>query len=149
MPNIASLLKAEISRIARKEIRAATVDLRKSSAQYRRDIARLKRESASAQRVIALLEKQVFGRGQAGLPEDKLENVRFSPKGLRSHRNKLGFSAAEYGTLLGVTGQTVYNWERQAARPRKSQMAAVVALRALGKREALAMLKQTKRVPKS
>jgi len=43
MANIASLLKSEISRIARKEVRAETQTLKKASAQYRSDIAALKR----------------------------------------------------------------------------------------------------------
>lgn len=43
MANIASFLKSEISRIARKEIRAETETLKKASSQYRSDIAALKR----------------------------------------------------------------------------------------------------------
>ena len=39
MPNIATVLKDEISRIARKEIRSETAVVKKASAQYRRDIA--------------------------------------------------------------------------------------------------------------
>jgi len=38
MPNIAAVLKDEISRIARKEIRSETTSLKKASSQYRRDI---------------------------------------------------------------------------------------------------------------
>ena len=43
MPNIASILKSEISRVARKELRGETQALKKSNAQYRTQIAELKR----------------------------------------------------------------------------------------------------------
>ena len=39
MPNIATVLKQEISRLARKEAKAHVEPLRKVTAQYRRDIA--------------------------------------------------------------------------------------------------------------
>ena len=43
MPNLGSVLKAEISRLARREINRELQTLRKQSAQYRGDIAALKR----------------------------------------------------------------------------------------------------------
>ena len=43
MPNIASILKSEISRVARKELRGETQALKKSNAQYRTQIAELRR----------------------------------------------------------------------------------------------------------
>ncbi|GAB3498074.1 hypothetical protein GCM10027399_22780 [Curvibacter fontanus] len=57
MANFSSQLKAEISRIARKEIRAETQALKKASAQYRTDIAALRRRIAEQDRVIARLRK--------------------------------------------------------------------------------------------
>ena len=51
MPNIASVLKDEILRLARKEVRRELEGLKKASAQYRSDIAALKRQ------VIALASK--------------------------------------------------------------------------------------------
>lgn len=68
--------------------------------------------------------------------------LRFSAKGLRSHRKRLGISAADYGRLIGVTGQTIYKWERGSARPRKRQLAGLAELRDAGKREANARLEQ-------
>ena len=37
--------------------------------------------------------------------------------GWRPHREKLGLSAAGYGSLVGVTGQTICNWEQGRNRP--------------------------------
>ena len=50
MPDIAAVLKEEIARLARKEVRSQTEGLKKASAQYRRDIAALKRQVAELER---------------------------------------------------------------------------------------------------
>jgi DNA-binding XRE family transcriptional regulator len=70
------------------------------------------------------------------------EHVRFTAKGLRSQRKRLGLSAANYGKLVGVAGQTIYSWEQETSRPRKLQVARIAALRHLGKREAQVRLEQ-------
>ncbi len=53
-----------------------------------------------------------------------------------SLRARLGLSAAEFGRLIGASGQSVYNWETGKAVPRASQRAALAAIRGMGKREA-------------
>jgi DNA-binding transcriptional regulator YiaG len=142
MPNIATAFREEILRLARKEIRMQTSVLKKASAQYRRDIAELKRRIAELQRKVSLLEKQARKELSAQPAEVDIEQVRFSAKGLRSHRQRLGLSAADYGKLIGVTGQTIYSWERETSRPRRQQVARIAALRHLGKREARGRLEQ-------
>lgn len=135
MPNIAALLKHEVARVARREVRAQTEVQRRASAQYRRDIARLKREVGELSRQVAFLEGQERDRVKTTPPEASTERVRFSARGLKSRREKLGLSAADYGALVGVTAQTIYNWENGKSRPAGEQLAALVALRSLGKRE--------------
>jgi transcriptional regulator with XRE-family HTH domain len=49
---------------------------------------------------------------------------------------RLGLSAADLARLLGVSMQSVYNWEHKKATPRKEQVAAIAALRSVGKKEA-------------
>jgi DNA-binding XRE family transcriptional regulator len=140
MANIASVLKGEILRLARKEARSETSALKKASAQYRRDIAELKRRIVDLQRKVAPLEKQVQRNAPSPTPEVDAEHVRFTAKGLRSQRQRLGLSAANYGKLIGVTGQTIYSWEAETSRPRTEQVAKIASLRHLGKREAEAHL---------
>ena len=142
MPNIATVLKDEIVRLARKEIRRQTNVLRKASAQYRRDIAALKRRVSDLQRKVTPLEKQVRKNVPAQAAEVDTEGVRFTARGLRSQRQRLGLSAANYGKLIGVTGQTIYSWEQEASRPRKQQFARIAALRHIGKKEAQVRLQQ-------
>ena len=56
MPNLASALKSEISRLAKKEIRSATAVTKRLVAQYRRDIAELKRKTQEQEGKIAFLD---------------------------------------------------------------------------------------------
>jgi DNA-binding transcriptional regulator YiaG len=137
MPNIASLLKTEISRLARKEVRTETEALKKATARYRSEIAELKRQLSTMQRQ---LKSVASGRTRAAAKEsaeaDAQEARRFSAKGLASHRRRLGLSAEAFGALVGVTGQSIYKWEAGKARPRASQMDSIAGLRKLGKREA-------------
>lgn len=138
MPNIGALLKSEITRLARKEVRTEVTVLRKASAGYRRDIAALKRQVADLQRAIAA-STRASKRAQ---PTKSISStkVRFSATGLKSHRTKLGLSAGDYGRLAGVSAQSIYNYEAGKSAPRQSQIAALTELRALGKREAMARL---------
>lgn len=137
MANLATVLKAEIARLARKETKVQLEPLRKANAGYRRDIAALKRE-------VAALSKQVKSgprpsraeKAAASTAGGDAPRVRFQAKGLKSHREKLGLSAAEYGQLAGVSGQSIYNWEAGKTVPRQTQVAALAALRGMGKREA-------------
>jgi DNA-binding transcriptional regulator YiaG len=69
-----------------------------------------------------------------------IEGKRFSRRGLKTHREKLGVSAAEYAKLVGVTAQSVYNWEQGRAKPAAEQLASLLAIRGIGKREALKRL---------
>ncbi|RYD14032.1 MAG: XRE family transcriptional regulator [Lysobacteraceae bacterium] len=136
MPNIASMLKAEIVRLARKEIRNETAALRKASTSHRSQIAALKREVTALQRQAKGLAKQVPG-ARSGADEEASENrVRFVAKGFRSMRTRLGLSAAELAILLQVSPQSVYNWEHEKSVPRRSQVESIAALRSIGKKEA-------------
>src|SRR5664279_782864 len=58
MPNIASVLKDEVLRLARKEVRTEIEGLKKASVQYRSDIAALKRRVADVEKQHARLEKK-------------------------------------------------------------------------------------------
>jgi DNA-binding transcriptional regulator YiaG len=139
MPNIGNVLKSEIARIARKEIRGETLQLKKQNAQYRSEIAALKRRLAGLEQQQKRQSKTSAG-STAGEEEPAQRGFRFSAKGLATRRQKLGLSARELGALLGVSAQSVYHWEQGKSRPRASQVQAISGLRRLGKREAVARL---------
>lgn len=141
MANLATVLKDEIARLARKEAKVQIEPLRKANAVYRRDIAALKREVAALSRQVKSGARPSRAEKAAAPAADgDAPRVRFQAKGLKSHREKLGLSAAEYGQLAGVSGQSIYNWEAGKTVPRQAQVQALAALRGMGKREAAKQL---------
>ena len=142
MPNIATVLKSEISRIARKEVRAETESLKKQSNHYRGQIAALKRQVAGLEKLLRKQSKGVKAAAVAPADEVARAGLRFRSKGFAAHRQRLGLSAAQAGSLLGVSGQTIYHWEAGKARPRASQLPRIDALRKLTKKGAAAAVAQ-------
>ena len=136
MSQLASAIKEEVQRLARKEVKAQLAKTKQASSQHRSDIAELKRAVRDLGRQVAYLERKEKRRVNKPAPESLAENARFSPKSVRSHRAKLGLSAADYGRLVGVSALSVYNWEKGKTKPQKKQLASLVAVRKLGVREA-------------
>ncbi len=145
MRNLIHALRNEITRLAKKETKGQTTALKAASARYRREIAELKRVTSDLEKRLAYIEQQERKRAKKPPPPKLAEGLRFSPKGLKSHRAKLGLSAADYGLLVGVGGKMIYKYERGGTKPRRAQVVKLVAVRDLGKREArrrLALLKE-------
>lgn len=139
MPNIASVLKDEISRLARREIRAETEKLKKASAQYRANIAELKRQVADLQRDVTRLSRMNGAAkppvAAAAAEKSDASKVRWSPARLKRHRERLDLSAERFGKLFGVTGQTIYNWEA-GTRPAHEHLVRIAHLRNLTQHQA-------------
>jgi DNA-binding transcriptional regulator YiaG len=136
MPNIASILKGEISRVARKEVRAEIETLKKASVSYRSAIAELRRQVAALEKELRRVAKESGRAKSVGTPGDsEATKRRFSAARLAAHREKLGLSAASYGRLIGVSGQTIYHWEQGKARPRAAQLEHLAAVRAFTARD--------------
>jgi len=140
MPNIGSVLKEEVVRLCRKELKKEMTAVRKITAAHRRDLASLKRQLAESQRRVQLLQRQASKTQGPGPSPTTEKPIRFVAKGVRSMRQKLGLSAADLARLLDVSEQSVYNWETKKATPRREQVQSIAALRGLGKREARARL---------
>ena len=140
MLNIAAVLKSEISRIARKEVRAETGATKKASRSHRTEIATLKKR-------VQALEQHLRRVGKTGtkpVPAVETEPAsgrrRFSAKGLKSMRRRLGLSAEDLGLLIGASSQSVYNWEDGKTRPQPKSLEVIDFVKTRGKREVAARL---------
>lgn len=136
MADIAGLLKSEITRLANKVARQHFAPLRTAVTTQRHQIAELKRQIAALEKQIARVQRQDKPAGRAPAEADDAPSYRFVAKGFRTLRERLGLSADDMGLLIGVSGQSVYNWEHQKAKPRARQLAAIAELRGIGKKEA-------------
>ena len=148
MANIASLLKSEIARVARKQARGETLGLKRSVGTSRSEIVALKRRVQALESELRRLAKAAARAAPSAAVADEDEPaqraLRFSAKGLVSQRKRLGLSAHECGLLVGASGQSIYNWEDGKARPRAKHLPALAALRTMGKKEAAARLAELK-----
>jgi DNA-binding transcriptional regulator YiaG len=152
MPNIATVFKAEIARVARKELRENIDSLRKTVATQRSEIASLKRQLHALESVVKRLAKGAGAEqrrstapaaDESGGTSDS-SGLRFRAAGMAANRKRLGLSAADFGLLVGATGQSIYAWEAGKSKPRPQALAAIAALRGIGKREVEAKLASLK-----
>ncbi|CAB1368793.1 helix-turn-helix domain-containing protein [Denitratisoma oestradiolicum] len=142
MSSIATVLKEEIARQARKELRNETEGLKKASGRYRSEIAALKRRIGVLEQQLARLTKLLPKAEKPladGAPSRKL---RFSGAGLKKMRERLDLTASVLASILQVSTQTIYNWEADSTHPSQEQIAKIAALRKMGKRKVRATLAQ-------
>ncbi len=137
MPNLQSVLRQEIQRLARKEIRSELEATKKAVAQHRREIAELKRRNKALERTVSYLESRETKRLKAGPSQaEPPKGTRFSVRSLKAQRRNSGLSQEDYGSLVGVGKMTIYNWERGRTKLSGKHLATLVSLRGIGKREA-------------
>lgn len=149
MPNIAALLKDEIARVARKEVRPLADAIKKQASSHRSEVAALKRRVQELERQLKAASRKVVRDEPAKATPASSEGndatgLRFRPAGMASNRQRLGLSAADFGLLIGATGQSVYSWEQGKTKPGAKFLAAIAALRGIGKREVEARLQAAK-----
>jgi hypothetical protein len=147
MPSIASILKSEIARVARKEVRGETLGLKGAVRAYRAEIALLKGRTQAQGQELRRLSKTSAKAAPVAAKDVSSKTLRFSAKGLASQRRRLALSADGCGLLVGASGQSVYSWQAGKASPRAAHLPAIAGLRTLGKREATARLASLQRTP--
>ena len=144
-------LKAEIERLAKKLIRAETKSMKSASARHRSDIAGLKRTVKDLEKHRTPRKAREPAHGRSTISEARLRGSLLSrktletPRATRTFCRRLRVSQPSLtAVLVGVHQITIYNWEQGKSRPRKEQLAALVAVRSLGKREAQTRLEMLK-----
>ena len=141
MGKMEQTLKYEITRLAKKQVRATYLPLAK-------DVRRLKRTVSALRKTVAVLarlgaELQVERQAQraklAAAPQ-AVKAARVSPGLIKRLRARLGITQGELATLVGVSMSAVGFWEYGKAKPEGHNREALVALRKLGRREVRGIL---------
>ena len=139
MPNIAQVLKEEIARIARRQIKQETAKLQRDSVWLRKSVASLKRQITALERENRLLRSEVSRQRAGSIPRgEELKKMRVTGSMIRKLRDRLKISQAGLAKLVGVSGQSVYQWERKKGglRLRQETKVALHRVRQMGVREA-------------
>jgi DNA-binding transcriptional regulator YiaG len=139
MPDIATALKAEMARIARREIRREIAPAKKNRGNIRADMAALKRRVQTLETQLRSLAKSA-STSEGRNVEAPGGVRRVTARSIASLRQRLGLSAAMFGRLLGTSGQSVYNWEAGKAKPRGESLAKIASLKGAGKRDVASYL---------
>ena len=130
MPDVAQVLKAEIRRVARSEIKGQI-------AAVNGQVKALKKTVRMQRETIAKLEKALttpMSSPRSVQTADDGETARITPASVKLHRLRLKLSQRQLGQLLGVSTNTIVRWEAGTSRPRAAHRGRLAELRSLGRR---------------
>jgi DNA-binding transcriptional regulator YiaG len=143
MSNILKELQAEISRLARKEIKGELAQVKKINASQRGLIAGLRRQVDALQKEMGVLKKAA-PKAENALAAAQEPQGRFwiTGKGVKALRKRLGLTQVQFGKLAGVSGQSVVNWEGSTGKLdiRKAAAGKLQEIRGMGKKEVAEIL---------
>ena len=143
MPNVAQVLREEITRLARKEVRASCDPLRKQVRSLRQTVKNQQEIITRLDKALAKMANLSTGTSASlYAPEESETRARVTPASIKRHRGRLRLSQAELGALLDVSTNTIVRWEAGTSRPRIQHRAALIRLRDLGVREVRKMLEE-------
>ena len=108
MPNLAKVLKEEISRLSRKEARSVTAGVAKSNATLHSTVAVLRKEVSGLKAEQKRLSSALSRLARTTGVEPPKDEFRMTSRGVRSLRKKLRLTQAQFAVLLGVSEQTVF-----------------------------------------
>lgn len=146
MSTFAKQFQEEIKRLARKELKeemirlkAENTDLKKSISELRKRVDKMERSNRRVLRKVVAPE--VLNEADEA-PRKDAGKARITSKTILTLRQRLGLTQAQLGKLLGVSGQSVYQWERKNDRLtlRSRALQAVLDAKSMGVKEARAKL---------
>ena len=143
MSKMESIIKSEIIRLAKREMRKISVPLGKDVRLLKRTVPYLQKSVLSLERFAAHLQKELTKRRiRFEVSPDELKVSRFSPRLVRSLRKRLGITQKELSILCGVTLGAVQSWESGKFRPKDEKRKAIVGLRKLRRRDVRKLLEK-------
>lgn len=144
MGKVEAIIKSEIVRLAKREMRKVVPPLRRDIRSLKNTVAQLRKTVLDLERFISLQKKEWEKKPPLSAPPEEVEASRFSPRLIRSLRKRLDLSQRDFARLAGVTPLAVYQWESGVFKPKEEKKGVLVALRKLGRREAKRLLEKKK-----
>ena len=145
MGKIEQAVKMEITRLARKQIRAICDPLARDVRELKRKVSRLTKTVAALEKLGAEIEAHSMAKkAKLEVPAAEVKTARLSPRLVKKLRARLALTQAELASLVGVTGTAVTFWEQGKSRPQGRNREALIALRKLGKRDVQKLLAEKK-----
>lgn len=151
MGKVEGIIKSEIARLAKREVRKVSVPLGRDVRSLKSVVSQLRRTVLGLQRITASQQKELEkGKKVLEAAPEEVKESRFSPRLIRSLRRHLGITQKELAVLASVTVGAVHLWESGQFKPSMKKKAVMVALRKLGRREVRRLLegKETRKPEK-
>ena len=148
MTAFSDAFRAEVLRMARKELKGELGSLRKTLAAQRSEIAAAKRDIKALASQVRMLQKAA-ARSEAGTaraqsaeepPARRGRRFQFKAEALAAKREQWGITQEAVAALLEASALSVSRWENGKAMPRAAQLDRIQAFLKMGKREAMARL---------
>ena len=141
MGKLETLMKTEIVRLARKEIRPLVTPLQRQVRLLNRQIRELVAANKRLTRATKKLEAGRMDRvGELSVPDSEMQSVRMSGGLIKKLRKGLGVTQQQLAQLINISAAAVQSWEQGIARPSLDNKKSLVALRTLGRRDVAKML---------
>ncbi len=143
MAKFETIIKSEIVRLAKREVRKISVPLGRDVRSLKAVVSQLRKAVFTLQRITTSQQKELekVKTPLEASPEEVKES-RFSPRLIRSLRRHLGITQKELAILTGVTTGAAHLWESGQFKPSTKKKAVMVALRKLGRREVRKLLEE-------
>ena len=140
MAKLESVIKSEIQRLAKHEVRSVYRPLRKEVWGMKLKLSNLIKNFTVLDRLAKGLTKTKSTESKLEATPEEVKAPRLTPERIRGLRKKLGISMRELGALTGTSLGAVQSWERGKFKPQGERKAALVALRKVRKRDVRKML---------
>jgi len=144
MGKVEAVIKSEIVRLARRELRKIAVPLGRDVRSLKNTISQLRKTVSALERFTALQKKEMGKKKPLEATPEEVQISRFSPRLIRSLRKRLRISQKELAILAGVTVGAIHQWESGMFKPSMKKKIVLVALRKLGRRDARGLLDESK-----
>ena len=143
MGKLEGMIKSEIVRLAKREMRKTSVPLGKDVRSLKGTVSQLRRTVLALERFAAQRQKELAkGKVLLEAAPEEVEISRFSPRLIRSLRKHLGITQKELAILTGVTVGAVHQWESGMFKPGEKKKGMLVALRKLGRRDVRKLIEE-------
>jgi len=145
MGKVEGIIKSEILRLAKREIRKISVPLGRDVRSLKSVVSQIRKTVMALERFATQQQKELSKRKvPLEVTSEEIKISRFSPRLIRSLRKRLGVTQRELAILCGVTVGAIHQWESGMFKPRGEKKGMIVALRKLGRREVRNLLEERK-----
>jgi DNA-binding transcriptional regulator YiaG len=148
MNTFSNAFRAEVVRMARKELKPELQGMRQAITSHRSEIAALKRELKAVTSQLKTTQRQLKVTDTPKVETPKISSKQppfeFNAELLEKMRAALGITRTDFATLLGASALSVSKWTSGGVQPRAAQLAKIETVLRMGPKKALKTLQKLK-----